>query len=136
MLLAIDSGADTGWAIFGLDGVLDSCGLGEPDVGAITFDLILIESPRLRPRGEKNPNAVLKLARNAGEWFGRYVGVCPDIRYVSPGTVPKKIANARTFEKLNLAEQITYQRGTRKVAPSKRHNVLDAIAIGLKSVGR
>lgn len=151
MLLAIDPGADTGWALFDSARRLHSCGLDNPPepeeaYPAYSLDEVIIECPVLRPRGEKNPNAILKVARNAGEWGGRYGEYCTTLRYVSPndwkGTTPKDISHARLWSKLDAKEQgivdasFKASKGRNGLAPSKRHNVLDAIGIGLFGVGR
>lgn len=148
MLLAIDPGADTGWAVFDSARRLAACGLGDPKDRATAQgapDTVLIECPRLRPHGEKNPNAILLVARNAGEWGGRY-SHCPDVRYLLPndwkGSTSKDISNERTWAKLDPKEQGIVDKafkaapGRTGLAPSKRHNVLDAIGIGLHGVGR
>lgn len=145
MLLAIDPGTDTGWALFDSCRRLQACGLGYPEVGAI--DDLIIECPKLRPKGEKNPNSILSVARNAGEWAGRFESRCAaPVRYVSPtdwkGSTPKDISNARTWAKLDPKEQgivdaaFKAAPGRDGLAPSKRHNVLDALGLGLFGVGR
>lgn len=147
MLLAIDPGADTGWALFDSCRRLQACGLGDPveaeSVPAYP-EKVLIECPRLRPRGEKNPNAILLLARGAGEYAGAFRAA--EVAYLTPndwkGSVPKDISNARTWSKLDPQEQWIVDAafraapGRNGLAPSKRHNVLDAIGIGLFGVGR
>ncbi len=145
MLLAIDPGADTGWALFDSARRLQACGLGTPEPqlpGAL--EEVIIECPRLRPRGEKNPNAILLVARNAGEWAGRYAD--SPVRYVTPndwkGNTPKNVSHCRLWSKLDVKEQrvvdaaFKAHKGRAGMAPSKRHNVLDAIGIGLFGVGR
>ncbi len=144
MLLAIDPGADTGWAFFDSCRRLTSCGLGDPVLEAPAPSRVLIECPKLRPRGEKNPNAILLVARGAGEYAGAYRSA--DVSYLTPndwkGSTPKDISNARTWAKLDPKEQETVDRffrgapGRNGLAPSRRHNVLDAIGIGLFGVGR
>ena len=138
-LLAIDPGVDVGWALVE-DSRLAACGLGHPP--PCQPDEVIIECPVLRPRGEKNPNAILKLARNAGEWGGRLGGG----RYVSPNewkkNVPKDISHARIWAKLDDQEKTIVDdafrahKGRNGMAPSKRHNVIDAIGIALWGVGR
>ncbi len=141
MLLAIDPGADTGWALFDSARRLKACGLGTPDpVPMGSLDAVLIECPRLRPKGEKNPNAILLLARNAGEWGGRYESYCEKVAYLTPnewkGSTPKDIQHARDSSKLDAIEQLIVAKAGKGMAPSKRHNMLDAIGIGLHGVGR
>lgn len=136
MILAIDPGTDTGWALFDDAGRLVSCGLGDPPpVGIDTFR-VLIECPRLRPH-ERNPQDILKLAVKAGEWGGVYR---PRAEYLSPndwkGSVKKDTSHARIWNVLTAAEQGVVDRAVRGLAPSKRHNVLDAVGIGLHGVGR
>jgi hypothetical protein len=140
MLLAIDPGVCTGWALYD-NGRLFNCGVGED------LDLEwcrefahspIVECPKLRPWGEKNPNAILTLARTAGEWGGRIGGV---VEYVLPndwkGVLSKDEAGARIWAKLDDAEKgivdhaFAAARGRNGLAPSKRHNVIDAIGIGL-----
>jgi hypothetical protein len=155
MLLAIDPGADTGWAVFDAVRRLTLCGLydgekhrqipGSADLASISPHRLLIECPKLRPFGEKNPNAILAVARNAGEWAGRFAFFAP-AEYLTPnewkGSTPKEIDHARTWAKLDALEQgivdrfFTSAPGRAGLAPSKRHNVLDAIGIGLFGVGR
>lgn len=144
MLLAIDPGADTGWAAFDSCRRLTACGLGDPVIEAPPATRVLIECPKLRPRGEKNPNAILLVARQAGEYAGAYRSA--EVTYLTPndwkGSTPKDISNARTWAKLDPLEQAICDRmfaaapGRNGMAPSKRHNVLDAIGIGLHGVGR
>lgn len=148
MLLAIDPGVDTGWAEFALTGELRKCGLGHPRSGE-WLERIVVESPKLRPYGEKNPNAILTLARTAGYLAGRAVeAACASVQveYLTPndwkGSTPKDISHARIWARLTDAEKEiadSYFRsapGRNGLAPSKRHNVLDAIGIGLFAVGR
>ncbi len=139
MLLAIDPGTDSGWAIFGDTGRLQACGLGmvSEDVEPCK---VYIECPKLRPRGEKNPNAVLAVARNAGEWGGRCLSLGCEVVYITPndwkGSTPKNISHARVWAALSEPEKSVVDKALRGMAPGKRHNVLDAIGIGLWGVKR
>jgi len=136
VLLAIDPGTDTGWALFNDAGVLSSCGLERPPSGAGKMR-VLVECPKLRPR-EKNPQAILLLAVKAGEWGGIYREHEPE--YLTPndwkGSTSKEISHPRIWVALGPAEQGIVDRACKGVAPSKRHNVMDAIGIGLHGVGR
>ncbi len=147
MLLAIDPGTDTGWAYFNGAKQLAYCGLAQVgDEHPTAPPTVIIECPRLRPHGEKNPNAILLVARNAGEWGGRYAALGATIKYVTPnewkGSVPKDISQARSWGILSEPERTIVDtcfksaKGRNGMAPSKRHNVLDAIGIGLWAVGR
>jgi hypothetical protein len=149
MLLAIDPGADTGWAVYDSCRRLTACGLYDGDRNITLPSVepgarVLIECPRLRPRGEKNPNSILLVARKAGEWAGRFHHHA--VEYLLPndwkGTTDKKIDHPRTWARLDDKERAivdAYFRsahGRQGLAPSRRHNVLDALGIGLFGVGR
>ncbi len=134
MLLAIDPGTDTGWAVF--DGsMLVACGLRVPPVGR--WERVLIEVPKFRP-GDKDPQALIVLATKAGEWGGIYRDSKPE--YLTPndwkGSTPKPISNARVLAALKSNEGLLFDRATKGVAVGKVHNVLDAVGIGLHGVGR
>ncbi len=145
-LLALDPGADTGWALFA-DKRLTGCGLGNPPDSHRheCFAEVVIECPVRVNRGIPD-QAILKLARNAGEWAGRYAECAEQITYVSPndwkGSTSKDVSHARLWAKLDAHEQgvvdaaFRAHPGRNGLAPSKRHNVLDAIGIGLHGVGR
>jgi hypothetical protein len=156
MLLAIDPGLDTGWALFSTAGQLVACGLGDPRLSdrhrVADLRTVVIERPFVYPRGQtKNPNDVLSLAVNAGEWGGLY-RQWADVKYVLPfqwkGSVPKKISHARISAKLSDAEKAVVDtamaRGRscaskalgRPIARSLQHNVLDAVGLGLFTVSR
>lgn len=165
MHLAIDPGADTGWALFdsGPARVLLACGLGDPRHcprhAASALRGVLIEHPFVYPRGQtKNPNDIVKLAINAGEWGGRYKQ-WTDVTYVLPfqwkGAVPKGVHHQRILAKLSedereivrnaraswsvgsgVGERISRLHETRPVPKGKLHNVLDAVGLGLYQVGR
>ncbi len=156
MLLAIDPGENTGWALFDSARRLFACGLGTPDpVPMGSLDDVVIECEQLRGRSEKNPNSILLMARNAGEWFGRYADIAP-VRYIRvvdwKGSTPKDIDHRRTFAKLSPSELKQLLIGCKDLSPrsaaidaairvgltkaDKRGNVLDAIGIGLWGVGR
>jgi hypothetical protein len=139
-VLTIDPGADAGWAWFD-NGTLAGCGLGAP--AQPNADRVIIERPMIYPGGRQKarPADVIKLATRAGEAGGLYArsrGVEPE--YVEPhawkGSVDKNIHHARIWAKLSTDEQAIVSTAARGVAPSKRHNILDAIGIGLWAIGR
>lgn len=137
MLLAIDPGACSGWALFDDPGRLVSCGLDEPPAVGVEPFRVLIECPKLRPN-EKNPQAILTLAVRAGEWGGVYRAQHPE--YLTPndwkGSTPKDISHARILAALDAKEQGIVDRAGKGMAPGKRHNMMDAVGIGLHGVGR
>ncbi len=155
MLLAIDPGVSTGWALFNNAFRLHSCGLGMPTVSDAP-DEVVIECEQLRGRSEKNPNSILLMARNAGEWFGRFAARGAYTQYIRvadwKGATPKDINHRRTFSKLGPDELAALVSGCSGVSPrsasvdaairvgltkaDKRGNILDAVGIGLWAVGR
>ena len=165
MLLAIDPGLDVGWALFLDTGRLLACGLGDPRIHelhkASEIRDVIIEHPFVYPRGQtKDPNAIVKLAIGAGEWAGTY-RQWAQIEYVLPwqwkGSVPKVIHHERLLAILSTDELEVFKKGTktytkmhvsassvkdgyapapRKMPASKKHNVLDAIGLGLFFLGR
>ncbi len=141
VILAIDPGADAGWSLFA-GKILVGCGLGAPPAGDI--GRVVIERPMIYPgaRQKARPADIIKLAVRAGEAggvYGRAHGLEPE--YVEPakwkgGSIDKNIHHPRIWAKLSPDEQAIVSNAARGIAPSKRHNVLDAIGIGLYAVGR
>jgi hypothetical protein len=137
MLLAIDSGKNLGWALFLPTGQLHSCGLRTLPSELPALTRIIIERPHAG-RTRARARDILTLAIRAGEAGGvlRYLtGVEPE--YIEPqrwkGQLPKKRCNAIVEAKLSEQEK----RLLNNIKPvSAKHNVLDAIGIGLFSVGR
>lgn len=138
MLLAIDPGADSGWAIF-FQGVLVSCGLGDdPKPLPDRLELLVVERPVIYPGGRtRNPNDQITLALSAGEWLGRFRARSREVQLIEPrawkGTIDGDVCNARVFGRLDAGEQMVVDDAIRaqKVPARKRHNVLDAVGIGL-----
>lgn len=141
MILSVDSGGNMGWALF--DKTLLACDLGLPAllrpekayVGAVTR--IIIERPHTG-RTRARARDIITLAIRAGEVGGvlRYLtGVEPE--YIEPqkwkGQLNKKRCNDIVEARLLPQEKSLLN----KIKPlSAKHNVLDAIGIGLFSVGR
>lgn len=145
MLLAIDPGQTSGWALFTSARRLLACGLNDPTKCRwhvpTAFSKVVIERPRIYPGGRtKNPNDVLSVAINAGEWGGRYAFQGCEIEYVEPskwkGQTKKEIQHARDWAKLGAEEQDIVTAAGKGMPASKRHNMLDACGIGLWAVGR
>jgi hypothetical protein len=138
MLLAIDPGVDQGWALFSDSKTLLGCGLGAPPSDPVSR--IIIERPH--GHGNKAPiRDIITLAIRAGETGGvlrEFRGVTPE--YIEPatwkGSVKKKISHERIWAKLSTLEQDVVARAGGGIAASKRHNMLDAVGIGLFGVGR
>lgn len=142
LILTVDSGANLGWALFNpLNAQLFDCGLKDlltilPQYQRI-IQRIVVERPHA---GKTRARArdILTLAIRAGEAGGvlRYVtGVEPE--YIEPqrwkGQLPKKRCNEIVEAKLFIQEKSLLN----KIKPlSAKHNVLDAVGIGLHCVGR
>ena len=140
-VLAIDPGVHAhAWALFG-QGLLD-CGYG--DRFPRDVDRLVIEMPRIYPRSRSkgDPNDLVALAYAAGMVVGN-LGVKTQI--VEPrtwkGTVPKEkrwdlyIIHKRIGLSLTPTESSIYLKALEQVAPSKRHNITDAVGIGLWAHG-
>lgn len=116
LVIAIDPGACTGWAVGSTEPGrrLLACGIVYPDKGERVrggpYDLLLIEKPVLTPVG---PGAIVTRGNDLITCWGRgcrVVEAIPHRRYeeVAPGTwkgqVDKAIHNIRVLERLARAE--------------------------------
>lgn len=143
MLLAIDPGEHTGWALFNSDKQLVDCGLGDarksPKFGPLVS--VTIEQPVIYPRMKARPNDIVTLALGAGEWAGIFRPLAP-VEYVEPskwkGSVPKAKHQPRIWAKLTETEFAIVERAfvAGKVPKSLKNNVVDAVGIGLWKVKR
>lgn len=143
MILAIDPGAASGWAIFNVSTKsLTACGLNNAPIDDPTIDVdrAVIERPHTGQTKARKED-ILTLAIRAGEWGGRILatkGV--QAEYIEPtrwkGSTPKDISQARIWSKLGADEKEILAKSCEGVAPSKRNNVVDAVGIGLWAVGR
>lgn len=144
-LLAIDPGADTGWALF-VGSTLREAGLCKPDgpspfwdvIGIPDPDLIVLELPQVYgPRQSKGPAGdLVTLAYRAGLVVGMARAEWGDnipVEAVTPfewkRNLPKEATEARARKALREEEMGCTC--LEDVAPSKQHNVWDAIALGL-----
>ena len=133
----------TGWAWF-YNGSLARCadtrnvlGFGSNFIGT-TFDRVVVEMPVYYPQNNKaDVNDLLRLAFAAGA-LSHVVACKTAVELVPPrewkGTVKKEVMNNRVFYRLCEIEQDVVT----KSCPTKvkRHNVLDAVGIGLHALGR
>ena len=135
-LLAVDPGKHfCGWAFF-VDGVLHSCGLDVPDEIALLMhaERLVIELPQIyrASRTKGDPNDLIDVALVVGQIMASFT----DVTLIKPrawkGTVKKEVMTARIESKLTDAEKALIPR----LSISLRHNVVDAIGIGLFSLGR
>lgn len=157
LLLAIDPGSDTGWALFD-KGVLVGCG-HMPFDKAISYpfspfviDLLFIEVPQAYP-GAKQPvpvNDIIELGFRAGTIVGGQVALRRIVAYETTlpqawkGGTPKEVHHRRLLSVLSATELGTVP--TKRAKGAKRagspnpadfnHNILDAVALGLFRAGR
>jgi len=133
LLLAIDPGASTGWAVFG--GQLLGCGLGDPHVGRA--QRVVIELPQVYPNHPVPPNDLVTLAFLAGRYAGG-AAAGAEVSTVFPhqwkGNLPKDLCAIRVRAALTPAERTIVD--AIDVPDKQKHNVLDAIGIGLFTLGR
>jgi hypothetical protein len=93
---------------------------------------VLIEEPTLYRHSKARPADVMALQLKVGELKGRFEAVGCRVELVQPRTwkrqVPKDIHNARTLKALTDAE--------RRLVEGQRHDVIDAVGLGLWKLGR
>lgn len=145
-ILAIDPGVHRhAWALIG-KGLLD-CGIGERFPRDI--NRVVIEMPRIYPKARSKvpPNDIVDLAYAAGVAVGGIIAGDPNVKVqvVTPrewkGTIPKTkkwdryIIHKRIAQWLTPPERIVYVKALEQVAPSLRHNIVDAVGIGLWAYG-
>lgn len=140
--LAIDPGNDTGWALFRSYTEIVACGLGDPrlapwaDATPRQVGPVIIEKPVIYPnRNMKgDPNDILKLAIGVGEYKEFFQRRGSRVALVEPrswkGSIPKDVHHARVWGELSPSAQAVVSEFAKDVAPSKRHNLLDAVALG------
>lgn len=139
-ILAIDSGKDTGWALFE-NAELIACGLDRETNPTPNYPTrAVIERPHAG-KSKASKDDIIVLAIRAGEQGGRVLaryGIEPE--YIIPtvwkGSIDKDVAARRIWEKLNQKEQVVVTQAGKVVAKSKHHNIIDAVGIGLHVVGR
>ncbi len=147
MYLAIDPGRDTGWALFRAMDQLLACGVGDPrkfgpgwPVGAghlqAAVQTVIIERPTIyTSRNMKgDPNDIVTLAIGVGEYKEYFQSRGARVSMIEPrswkGSLPKDVHHARVWGELGDSDKNVVAESGRLVAPSKRHNMLDAIALG------
>lgn len=140
VLLAIDPGdRATGWAVYDAEKSLIGCGLGDPH--AERADLIVIELPQVYPQQQVPPNDLIALAFLAGRYAGVGMGSTKgpaEVYTVLPhewkGNLPKDLCAIRVRAALMPAERNVVD--ACELPEKQRHNMLDAIGIGLFTLGR
>lgn len=134
ILLAIDPGVNTGFALF-RNGYLSNCGI-QKDIDFFYFaNTLVIEKPQIyRGRLQKgDPNDLITLAIQVGRYVERFSRVASRVELVLPATwkgqVPKEIHHPRIMNTLNETERPVIE--AVKCAKSLRHNIIDAVGLGI-----
>lgn len=142
-LTSADPGEWAGYAHWEL-GLLVACGRWYK--GLVKTKVLAIELPRIYPLGKSkaNPNDIVQLSIRAGRIAEHY-----DENHTSwyhpqqwKGQVPDKILYGqegepgRIVKLLTNTEKVIVKLSLDNIAPGYRHNVLDAIGIGLYHIGR
>lgn len=155
VVIAIDPGEDTGWSKW-IDGALVRCGLSHPkEYAELPFLMglsaevptLVIELPQdYTSNRATDPNNLISLGYKVGliaGIFGAYYhlqGGKLNPRLVWPaewkGQVPKAIHHDRNLPKLRPAEKTVLLAALDNVPKSKRHDVKDAVCLGLWSLKR
>lgn len=139
ILLAIDPGVDTGWALFNHSALLTRCGLGGPPYSFEDVNHVIIEKPQVyrRALSKGDPNDLITLAIQVGRYVERfdkpYLGTTVELVVPAEwkGQVPKAVHHARILDELTLVEKTGIANALASVATGKRHNTYDAIGLGL-----
>lgn len=150
MILAIDPGLATGWALLDADGKLLDAGLGDPI--SRRGVRVIIEKPQIyRGRASKgDPNDLITLAIQVGRYTERFLAHGCEVEHVLPhdwkGSIVPDVCLRRIYASLSQLERNTADPVLAPLArkplseetleEGKRHNVLDAIGIGKWSVKR
>lgn len=143
-LFCIDPGASAGYAYY-QNCVLFRCGLFKgveqlihPLEGCCP-PVLLIERPRVYPgaRQAVPVNDIITLAVTAGEYSGAFQALTKwaKVEWVAPnewkGTIPKDLHHKRVQAALTPAELKIITEAEKGIAPKERHNMWDAIGLGL-----
>lgn len=103
------------------------------------------ERPKIYPNSKAPPSDIITLAIRAGEAIGPYRYPPPGtepakVTYYEPwewkGSVAKNVHHSRLWAVLGPEEKAIVHEAALGMAPSKRHNLMDAIGIGLFALGR
>lgn len=139
-ILAIDPGKCSGVAVF-LDGRLkDVWAVRDHSLIPVApglVDVLVCEKPHIR-KGTPRENDILTLAISHGRWLEAYRNakhVCP-LPVTWKGTLDKEVHHPRVIKRLTAVENLRLESGLSDLALSLRHNVLDAVGLGLWHLGR
>lgn len=99
-------------------------------------DLVVIEKMQVYKRSKGDPEDLIDLSILGG----RLSTLGLECRFVEPaawkGQVPKTVVERLVRERLTASENETLREALVGIAAGKRHNVYDAVGIGLHHLGR
>jgi hypothetical protein len=130
ILLAIDPGVHTGWAVFDEVSLL-GCGAGDPPVERAKS--VVIELPQVYPSHPVPPNDLVTLAFMAGRYVARAAEAFTVFPHQWKGNLKKDVCAVRVRSHLSAKEREIV--GRCGVTESQMHNTMDAIGVGLFSRG-
>lgn len=129
-VLGIDPGIHTGLALVEIQGpnmFLLGADLDDPrKLGWLQPDYVVIEKPVIYPHTKTNPNDLITLAIQVGEYqqfFGKHLVTLVEAR-TWKGQVPKTVTENRVCAKFPNARTLLDRH-----PPSLRHNVSDAMGL-------
>lgn len=151
--VAIDPGDDTGWSKW-VDRRLTMCGVTHvhdypelPFTIGLPIDDLVIELPQDYQGNRKvDPNNLIALGYKVGAMFGVFtayhhlMGREFTYKAVHPvtwkGQVPKAIHHDQNLPKLDAAEQSVLRAALEITPKGKRHDLKDAVCLGLWRINR
>jgi hypothetical protein len=153
LILGIDPGNDTGWAIVTAQGLLLACGLGDPPHPSTLHPdgvkRVIVEKPQVyQGRASKgDPNDLIKLAIGVGRYLERYCMYSTETVLprewkgtVDPDVLCRRVAKSLVSSERDILDRVLEPLARAKLTEEtltsgKRHNVIDAIGLVKWSVG-
>jgi hypothetical protein len=138
-ILAIDPGNDLGWASFHTqEGFMAGGVRNPPKVSTASgYDRAVIERPQVyrASQSKGDPNDLITLAIGVGQMKERLEAAGLAVELVLPttwkGQTPKEIHSKRILAALSEEEVFRLNACLNSLAPSIRHNLVDAVGLGL-----
>lgn len=140
-LVSVDPGKRMSWGAVFLDGVFAACCSIKTDVPfhLTTCNTLVVERPQIYPgRRREDPNDLIDLAISLGSIITQ-IHHQKLIQYHPrewKGQVPKEITQSRVRGALQDYEISSLDFCLDQVSEGLRHNMYDAVGIGLKHLGR
>jgi hypothetical protein len=142
MLLAIDPGVSTGWAMyFFTTGKLWACGASDPRSVKLMPSKVVIERPQVYNKRNVDPNDLVTLAIQVGRYEEHFAGRgVKDIQEVLPrdwkGTLGKDVVHRQCTKIYSKEEQATIDAALKGLNQKAQTDLLDACALGLWALNR